>query len=90
MTIFVILLIYKFVKGTFEFEKVTRFDLVIIPAYSAVMMLLSFRNFQSSTAICIAIILLLVGVSIGFLQASKEKFSDSNNVDSHQLPILKV
>lgn len=90
MTIFVILLIYKFVKGTFEYEKVTRFDLVIIPAYSAVMMLLSFKNIQSTTAICIAIILLLVGVSIGFLQASKVKISDTNKVDSHQRPILKV
>ena len=40
MTIFVILLIYKFIKGTFEYEKVTRFELIIIPVYSAIMMVL--------------------------------------------------
>ncbi len=82
MTIFVILLIYKFIKGTFEYEKVTRFELVILPIYSAIMMVL--------TAFGLTIILLILGGSIGFLQASQTQIKDTNKLDSHQRPILKV
>ena len=90
MTIFVILLIYKFIKGTFEYEKVTRFELIIIPVYSAIMMVLSLENVRSLTAAGLTIILLILGASIGFLQASKTQIKDTNKLDSHQRPILKV
>ncbi len=90
MTIFVILLIYKFIKGTFEYEKVTRFELIIIPVYSAIMMALSLENVRSLTAAGLTIILLILGASIGFLQASKTQIKDTNKLDSHQRPILKV
>ena len=56
MTIFIILLIYKFIKGTFEYEKVTRFELIIIPVYSAIMMVLSLENVRSLTAAGLTII----------------------------------
>lgn len=90
MMLFMILLIYKFIRGTFEYEKVTRLDLVIIPAYSAIMMLLSFRNIQSIQATCVAIILLLIGILLGFFQASKVMVNDTDNFDTYQRPILKV
>ena len=90
MTIFIILLIYKFIKGTFEYEKVTRFELIIIPVYSAIMMVLSLENVRSLTAAGLTIILLILGASIGFLQASKTQIKDTNKLDSHQRPILKV
>nr|WP_231124815.1 hypothetical protein [Limosilactobacillus reuteri] len=90
MTIFVILLIYKFIKGTFEYEKVTRFELIIIPVYSAIMMVLSLENVRSLTAAGLTIILLILGASIGFLQASKTQIKDTNKLDSHQRPILKI
>lgn len=87
MTIFVILLIYKFIKGTFEYEKVTRFELVILPIYSAIMMVLSLENVRSLTAFGLTIILLILG---GSLQASQTQIKDTNKLDSHQRPILKV
>lgn len=90
MTIFIILLIYKFVKGTFEYEKVTRFELVIIPLYSAIMMVLSLERVISLTAAGLTVILLILGASIGFLQASQTQIKDTNKLDSHQRPILKV
>lgn len=90
MTIFVILLIYKFIKGTFEYERVTRFELVILPIYSAIMMVLSLENVRSLIAFGLTIILLILGGSIGFLQASQTQIKDTNKLDSHQRPILKV
>lgn len=90
MYIFIALLVYKFVKGTFSYEKVTRLDLIIIPVYSAIMMLLSLRSIQSLSSVGLAIILLLVGMLIGVLQVSKTQIQDTNNVDAHQRPILKV
>ncbi len=93
MTIFVILLIYKFIKGTFEYEKVTtRFELIIIPVYSAIMMVLSLEkrkifngrwtyNYSSN----------LRSFDWLSLQASKKRrLKDTNKLDSHQRPILKV
>lgn len=90
MDIFCLLLAYKFIKGTFSFEKVTRFELIIIPGYSAIMMLLSLKSIHSLSSFALAIILLLVGILIGFLQTSKTEIKDMNEFDSHHRPILKI
>lgn len=90
MYIFIALLIYKFIKGTFEYEKITRLDLIIIPLYSALMMVLGLKNIHSVISIELAIILLLIGTAIGFLQASKTQIKDTKELDSYQRPILKV
>lgn len=90
MIIFIILLIYKFIKGTFEYEKVTQFELVIIPVYSIIMVLLNLNDMPSITAIGIAIILLLIGTAIEFLQASKTQIKDTGKFDSYNRPILEV
>ena len=90
MYIFAFLLIYKFIKGTFEYEKVSRLELIIIPLYSAIMMLLSLKKTQSMTALGITSILLMVGVAIGFLQASKTQVKDAKKIDAHQRPIIEV
>lgn len=90
MDIFIVLLVYKFIKGTFTYEKVTRFELVIIPIYSAVMMLLEFRNIRSLGSVGLAIILVLIGIAIGFLQAGRTRLRDTNKFDAHQRPILEV
>ncbi len=58
--------------------------------YSAIMMVLSLENVRSLTAAGLTIILLILGASIGFLQASKTQIKDTNKLDSHQRPILKV
>lgn len=90
MDIFIVLLVYKFIKGTFTYEKVTRFELVIIPVYSAVMMILGLKNVHSLTSAGLAIALVLIGVAIGFLQAGRTQVRDTNKLDSHQRPILEV
>lgn len=90
MDIFIVLLVYKFIKGTFTYEKVTRFDLVIIPVYSAIMMILSLKSVRSLTAAGLAITLVLIGVAIGFLQAGRTQVRDTNKFDTHQRPILEV
>ncbi len=90
MDIFIVLLVYKFIKETFTYEKVTRFDLVIIPVYSAIMMILSLKSVRSLTAAGLAITLVLIGVAIGFLQAGRTQVRDTNKFDTHQRPILEV
>mgnify|MGYP003459151481 FL=1 len=41
LIILLILLLRPFIKGTFEYEKITRKEMVILPVYSLIMMLLS-------------------------------------------------
>lgn len=39
LLILLILLLRPFLKGTFEYEKITRKEMVILPVYSLIMML---------------------------------------------------
>lgn len=44
IAILLLLLLYKFIHGTFEYEKVTRFEMVLIPAYSLLMMVITLKK----------------------------------------------
>lgn len=87
--LFIGLLAYNFIKGSFEYEKVTRFKFVLIPLYEAFMFLLSTRNFHL-TEYLLAFVLLIVGIGIGWFTSSQTKIQDENKVDRYGRPILKV
>lgn len=90
MYIFIALLIYKFIKGTFQYEKVTRFGLIIIPLYAAFMMALDLKEIRSLATADVAVILLFTGIAIGFFQAGKTQIRDTGRVDSSNRPIIEV
>ena len=87
--LFIGLLAYNFIKGSFEYEKVTRFKFVLIPLYEAFMFLLSTRNFHL-TEYLLAFVLLIVGIGIGWFTSSQTKIQDENKVDRYGRLILKV
>lgn len=88
--ILLFLLLYKFIHGTFEYEKVTRFEMVLIPAYSLVMMLLTLKEDFSVTKIVATIGLLLLGGLIGWFQLSGLQLKKTNRYDQYQRPIVLV
>lgn len=89
MYIFAGILIYNFIKGTFEYEKVTRLRMIIVPIYSALMMFLSLKKLHLED-LKIALILFIIGIVIGLFTASQTKIKDENKVDKWGRPILKV
>ncbi len=90
MLILLILLIYMFVKGAFEFERVTRTEMIILPLYSLIMMVITLSQERSWTTLGLAIILLLLGIMIGFFQATRVEIKDTGEVDEYQRPIIKA
>lgn len=85
-----ILLIYSFVKGTFEFEPVTRRSLIIIPAYAFVMMVLALHEEHFAHKVLLTILLLIIGILIGFFQATRVSVTGPQGKDRYGRPIIKV
>ena len=56
LIILLILLLRPFIKGTFEYEKITRKEMVILPVYSLIMMLLSIDKDMNGQKILLAMI----------------------------------
>lgn len=90
MYIFAAILIYNFVKGTFGYEQVKRLRMVLVPLYSAVMMILSLNNLHSAESLQLAFVLFLIGIIIGLFEASKIRIKDENKLDKWGRPIIKV
>ncbi|MBB1080434.1 hydrophobic protein [Limosilactobacillus sp. STM2_1] len=90
MCLLLFLLVYKFIRGTFEYEKITRFDMVLIPAYSTLMMVITLNNEYSLSKILTAVFLLILGICIGLFQASKIKIQTTGQIDKYHRPIVKV
>ena len=88
--IFLIILIYSFLKTTVEYETATRLSLIIIPLYSAIMMILGIgQNFTPLTML-VALFLILFGIAIGLFQTRNVKVEISNEKDKLGLPKVKI
>ncbi|MGO3619282.1 MAG: hypothetical protein ACTIOR_08150 [Lactobacillus helveticus] len=88
--IFLIILIYSFLKTTGEYETATRLSLIIIPLYSAIMMILGIgQNFTHLTML-VTLLLILVGIAIGLFQTRNVKVKISNEKDKLGLPKVKI
>lgn len=85
-----VLLIYSFIRGTFEAEAVTRKSLVIIPSYALVMMICSLAEENFNHKLILTAILLVVGILIGLFQATKVTVTDTHKQDRYGRPIIKV
>ncbi len=90
IAILLLLLLYKFIHGTFEYEKVTRFEMVLIPAYSLVMMVITLKEDSSLGKIIASIMLLILGILIGLFQLSGVRIKTTGKVDQFQRPVVLV
>ncbi|MFR0771170.1 MAG: hydrophobic protein [Limosilactobacillus pontis] len=84
-----VLLIYSFIRGTFEAEAVTRKSLVIIPSYALVMMICSLAEENFNHKLILTAILLVVGILIG-LSGHKSNCYRHPRTDRYGRPIIKV
>lgn len=85
-----VLLVHRFVKGTFDYEKVTRMRMVIIPLYSLVMMILTVHTGFTTEKLKLAVILFLVGAVIGIFQASQVRVKNTGEFDRFRRPVIEV
>lgn len=83
LIILLILLLRPFIKGTFEYEKITRKEMVILPVYSLIMMLLSIDKDMNGQKILLTVLLLILGVFIGWLQARGVSIQDNGKTDKY-------
>lgn len=88
--ILLVLLAHRFIEGTFDYEKVTRLEMVIIPLYSLIMMVLTIHQRFTTEKLKLAIILFVVGIVIGALQSSKVKIKNTHQLDKFNRPIIEA
>lgn len=90
MIIFLVLLIIRFIKGTFEYERVTRLRLIIVPFYSILMMIALLHHHYSLQTLALAVALLAIGLAVGVYQAKQVQVRVTGDVDKYQRPIVEV
>ena len=90
LLILLILLLRPFLKGTFEYEKITRKEMVILPVYSLIMMLVSIEKDMSWQNILLTFLLLFLGIFIGWLQARGVSIKDNGETDQYGRPVIKI
>lgn len=88
--IFLFILLYFFLKGTGEYETATRVSLVIIPLYSAIMMIIGIgQNFTPLTML-ITLFLIIVGIAVGLFQTRNVKIKISDEKNKYGVPKVKI
>lgn len=79
-------LAFRLSKHSFEFEKVSRLELVVLPLYSTLMFFITMTWKEEN--IIVAIVLFLLSFLIGWLQSSKVEFKDEGKKDKYERPII--
>jgi hypothetical protein len=80
--------VFRVARKSFQFEKISRFELVTIPAYSALMFVLSMR--WDGNDVLLLIGLVIVAALIGWFQSLKVIVQPADQTDKHGRPIVKV
>ncbi|OYS34523.1 hypothetical protein CBF85_08455, partial [Lactobacillus taiwanensis] len=88
--LFILFLIYKFIHGTFKADTATRFSLIIIPIYSAIMMILAIKYEYSILTIIATFALSFIGIIIGIFQAYGAEVSISDNLNKYHVPKITI
>ena len=63
LIIFCLLILYNFIKGTFQLETVTKTSFIIIPIYALVMTIISIFTEQQEWHLLVTIVLILIGIN---------------------------
>ena len=68
LIIFCLLILYNFIKGTFQLETVTKTSFIIILLYALVMTIISIFTEQQEWQLLVTIVLILIGIMLGWFQ----------------------
>lgn len=62
------MILYNFIKGTFQLETVTKTNFIIIQLYALVMKIISIFTEQQEWHLLVTIVLILIGIMLGWFQ----------------------
>lgn len=81
-------LAFRLSLHAFEFEKISRLELLSIPVYSLIMFLVTMTWSQKN--LIAAVILILIAGVIGWFQTSKTEIKITKEIDRHQRPVVLI
>ena len=68
LILFCLLILYNFIKGTFQLETVTKTNFIIIQLYALLMKIISIFTEQQEWHLLVTIVLILIGIMLGWFQ----------------------
>lgn len=89
LIIFCLLILYNFIKGTFQFESVTKTSFIIIPLYALVMTIISIFTEQQEWHLLVTIVLILIGIMLGWFQTFSVRIVKTAKKDKYDNHIFK-
>ena len=89
LIIFCLLILYNFIKGTFQFESVTKTSFIIIPIYALVMTIISIFTEQQEWHLMVTIVLILIGIMLGWFQTFSVRIVKTAKKDKYGNHIFK-
>ena len=89
LIIFCLLILYNFIKGTFQLETVTKTSFIIILLYALVMTIISIFTEQQEWHLLVTIILILIGIMLGWFQTFSVRIVKTAKKDKYGNHIFK-
>lgn len=81
LLIFCLLILYNFIKGTFQFEPVTKTSFIVIPIYALVMTIISIIRQRQQWHWQVAVVLVLIGIMLGWFQTFSVQMVKTDRLD---------
>ncbi|MGK4161978.1 hypothetical protein AB0X45_08420 [Limosilactobacillus reuteri] len=89
LIIFCLLILYNFIKGTFQLETVTKTSFIIIPLYALVMTIISIFTEKQEWQLLVTIVLILIGIMLGWFQTFSVRIVKTAKKDKYGNHIFK-
>ena len=89
LIIFCLLILYNFIKGTFQLETVTKTSFIIILLYALVMTIISIFTEQQEWHLLVTIVLILIGIMLGWFQTFSVRIVKTATKDKYGNHIFK-
>ena len=89
LIIFCLLILYNFIKGTFQLETVTKTSFIIIPLYALVMTIISIFTEQQEWHLLVTIVLILIDIMLGRFQTFSVRIVKTAKKDKYGNHIFK-
>ncbi|MBC8743202.1 hydrophobic protein [Lactobacillus sp. Marseille-P7033] len=89
LLIFCLLVMYSFIKGTFQLEPVTKTSFIIIPIYAVIMTIISMFTESNEWHLSVTVILILIGIMLGWFQTFSVRVVKTHAKDKYGNHIFK-
>ena len=87
--IFCLLIMFNFIKGTFQLEPVTKTSFIVIPIYAIVMTVISMFTETKEWHLSVTIVLILIGIMLGWFQTFSVRVVKTAKKDKYGNHIFK-